>query len=300
MTLRAVWLHLRLPFSVYLLPVCLFAMTLLPGVSSWWSVIWILLIIHVLVYPAANTFNSYYDKDEGSVNGLENPPPVDRTLFWVSMGLEGLALLAGACINIPFVVFILAYGAFMKAYSHPAIRIKKRPVASWLLISTFQGGFVCLMTYATLHDMSLWELLATPGQIQLWLAVLISFLNILALYPVSQVYQHAEDAGRGDLTISRLMGVRGTFVNAWLCLLAAGVCFLVFYQGTWPFWLMLSLLVPGVVYLASLTVRVWQNPAAAHYQAAMWMTRLTGWGMNIFFVIILSMEHNDWPTELRP
>ena len=300
MTLRAVWLHLRLPFSVYLLPVCLFAMTLVPGVNSWPTAIWVLLIIHVLMYPAANTFNSYYDKDEGSVNGLENPPPVDSTLFWVSMALEGLALLGGLFVNIPFVVFILVYGAFMKAYSHPAIRIKKRPVASWLLISTFQGGFVCLMTYATLHDMSLWELIITPTEIKLWLGVLISFLNILALYPVTQVYQHAEDAGRGDLTISRLMGVRGTFVNAWLCLLASGVCFLVFYQAQWPFWLMVSLLVPGVVYLAVLTYRVWQNPAAADYRAAMWMTRLTGWGMNIFFVIILLMEHNDWPAELRP
>ena len=300
MTLRAIWLHLRLPFSIYLLPVCLFAMTLVPGVSNWGMAIWMLFVIHVLMYPAANTFNSYYDKDEGSVNGLENPPPVDRTLFWVSMGLEGLALLAGAFVNIPFVVFILVYGAFMKAYSHPAIRIKKRPVASWLLISTFQGGFVFLMTYATLHNMSLWELLATPGEVKLGLGVLISFLNILALYPVTQVYQHAEDAGRGDLTISRLMGVRGTFINAWVCLLAAGACFLAFYQAQWPFWLMLSLLVPGVVYLASLTVRVWQNPAAANYRAAMWMTRLTGWGMNIFFVIVLSMEYNNWPVELRP
>lgn len=288
MTLRAIWLHLRMPFSIYLLPVCLFALTLPPGITTWWRVLWVLFVIHVLVYPAANTFNSYYDKDEGSVNGLESPPPVDKTLFWVSMGLEALSLVAAVFINLQFVAFIVVYGLFMKAYSHPAIRIKKRPVASWLLISLFQGGFVFLMTYMIVHELSFWELFVTSGQIGLGLGTLISTLNILALYPVTQVYQHAEDASRGDLTISRLLGVRGTFVNAWVCLLAVGVCFLVFYQGTWPFWLMLSLLVPAIVYLAVLTYRVWQNPAAANFRAASWVTRLTGWGMNIFFLILLA------------
>ncbi|XWW46513.1 UbiA prenyltransferase family protein [Fibrella sp. USSR17] len=288
MTPRAIWLHLRMPFSIYLLPVCLFAMTLPPGISNWGRAVWVLLIIHVLVYPAANTFNSYYDKDEGSVNGLESPPPVDRTLFWVSMGLEALSLLAAVFINTQFVVFILVYGAFMKCYSHTGIRIKKRPIASWLLISTFQGGFVFLMTYMIMHDVSFWELFVMSKSIGLWLGTLISALNILALYPVTQVYQHAEDASRGDLTISRLMGVRGTFINAWLCLLASGICFLLFYEGTWPFLLMVALLIPGVVYLAVLTYKVWQNPRAADYRAAMWMTRLTGWGMNIFFLIMLA------------
>ena len=284
MTPRAIWLHLRLPFSVYLLPVCLFALTLRPPLTNWGRVVWVLFLIHVLVYPAANTFNSYYDRDEGSVNGLETPPPVSETLFWVSMLLEALALLGAFFVNGQLVFFMLVYGAFMKAYSHPAIRIKKRPVASWLLISTFQGGFVFLMTYVTLHDLSLWELLILPKQLGLWLGVLISFLNILALYPVTQVYQHAEDASRGDLTISRLLGVRGTFISAWVCLLASAGCFWVFYDGTAPFWVMAGFLLPGITYLALLTRRVWQNPAAANYRAAMWMTRLTGWGMNAFFL----------------
>ena len=288
MTLRSIWLHLRMPFSIYLLPVCLFALTLQPGVTNWWRVLWVLFIIHVLVYPAANTFNSYYDKDEGSVNGLESPPPVDRSLFWVSMGLEGVSLVAAAFINSQFVVFILLYGAFMKCYSHPAIRIKKRPVASWLLISLFQGGFVFLMTYMIVHELSFWELFVTSGQIGLGLGTLISTVNILALYPVTQVYQHAEDRSRGDLTISRLLGVRGTFVNTWLCFLASAICFLLFYEVTWPFFLLAALLIPSIVYLAALTYRIWQIPAAADYRAAMWMTRLTGWSMNSFFLILLA------------
>jgi hypothetical protein len=306
MTLRDVWLHLRLPFSQYLLPVCLFALTLPPGVAAadWPRIGWILFVIHVLMYPAANTFNSYYDRDEGSVNGLETPPRVDQTLFWASMGLETLALLGGMFVDGQFVFFILAYGFFMKAYSHPAIRIKKRPVLSWLLISAFQGGFVFLMTYLTVHDLNLntalhpapdqghvWLAGGRPGAYWaggLWLGTFIAFLNILALYPVTQVYQHAEDASRGDLTISRLMGVRGTFVNAWVCLLASAVGFFVFFGGGWPFWLMAALTLPGLTYLAVLTVRVWRNPAAAGYRAAMWLTRLTGWGMNLFFILLLA------------
>ena len=289
MTLRAIWLHLRLPFSIYLLPICLFALTVSPGVTNWGRAVAVLLIIHVLMYPAANTFNSYYDRDEGSVNGLETPPPVSRDLFWVSMGLEALALLGAVFINGQFVGLILAYGLFMKAYSHPFSRIKSRPFDSWLLISVFQGGFIFLMTYVVVHDLPFRATFrSVPVRPTLWLGALISTLNILALYPVTQVYQHAEDINRGDFTISQTLGVRGTFVNAWVCLLASAFGFFLFFMGEWPFWLMAALLLPSLVYLGALTYRVWQKPSAANYRAVMWITRLTGWGMNLFLLILLA------------
>lgn len=290
MSLRDVWLHLRLPFSQYLLPICLLALVVPPGVGAgdWGRVIWVLLVIHALMYTAANTFNSYYDRDEGSINGLETPPPVDRTLFWTSMGLEVLALAGAVLVNGQFVFLVFIYGVISKAYSHPAIRIKKRPFASWLIVSFFQGTFVFLMTYIILHDLPLTTLVQpATWALGVRLGALVSLLNMLALSPISQVYQHAEDAKRGDMTISRLLGVRGTFVTAWVCLLLSAVCFFMFYAGGWPFWLMAALLTPGIGYLVWLTIRIWHNPAAATFRAAMWMTRLTGWAMNLFFLILL-------------
>jgi len=51
----------------------------------------------------------------------------------------------------------------------------------------------------------------------LWAAGLITAF-LLGVYPLTQIYQHEEDARRGDLTISRLVGIRGTFVLAAACL----------------------------------------------------------------------------------
>src|SRR3954471_3392589 len=43
-------------------------------------------------------------------------------------------------------------------------------------------------------------------------AMLIATLLIGAYYPLTQIYQHEEDSARGDVTISILLGIKGTFI----------------------------------------------------------------------------------------
>ncbi|MEQ8812426.1 MAG: ubiquinone biosynthesis protein UbiA, partial [Imperialibacter sp.] len=74
---KATWLHLRIPFSFYLLPVFVFACaTVKPGGLLLTGIIF--LILHLFLYPASNGFNSYFDKDEESIGGLEHPPKVSE------------------------------------------------------------------------------------------------------------------------------------------------------------------------------------------------------------------------------
>ena len=90
---RSTWLHLRIPFSFFLLPIYLFALS----VAEDFSVIDALLIffiIHFLLYPASNGYNSFFDKDEGSIGGLEHPPPVQLELYRVSLLLDVIAIIA--------------------------------------------------------------------------------------------------------------------------------------------------------------------------------------------------------------
>lgn len=68
------WLHLRIPFSFFLMPVFLFAVSISPEPALWRTVL-VFFITHFLLYPASNGFNSYYDKDENSIGALEKPPP---------------------------------------------------------------------------------------------------------------------------------------------------------------------------------------------------------------------------------
>ena len=122
------WLHLRIPFSYFLLPVFLFSLAVSPNISSG-PVLWTFIIIHFFLYPASNGFNSYFDKDEKSIGGLKHPPPVNKGLYYLSLLFDAIAIVLGVIIiNIPFAILLFIYGLVSKAYSHPQIRLKKLPI----------------------------------------------------------------------------------------------------------------------------------------------------------------------------
>ena len=92
--MKNVLIHLRLPFSFLLLPVFLFALSQSPNPDvpkSWW----VFFILHFLLFPASNAYNSYFDKDEGSIGLLEIPPPVSKSLFYTAWALDILGLILG-------------------------------------------------------------------------------------------------------------------------------------------------------------------------------------------------------------
>lgn len=280
MNLHAVWLHLRVPFSFFLMPVFWFALSQSPqpDPGRTWAV---LLIIHLLLYPASHAYNSYYDKDEESIGLLASPPPVDRTLLWVAWGLDGLALLLGTWVGWPFAVYLLIYGFMSKAYSYDGIRLKKYPVLSWLVVGLCQGGLTYLATYQAINQLPVAELV----QPRLLLAAGLCSLNILAIYPITQVYQHAEDGRRGDLTMSRWLGVRGTFWCTGLMFTLAMAGFYLFFRGQAPFYGLQLCLLPATLFFVIWYSRVHHNPRLANYQSAMQMTLLAGVGLNLFFIV---------------
>jgi 4-hydroxybenzoate polyprenyltransferase len=285
MTFRAILLHLRLPFSLFLLPVFWFALS--QAVNPDWSrLLLVAFILHFLLYPASNAYNSFFDKDEDSIGILENPPPVDPTLHYVAWGLDLVALLLGAFVGWPFVLYLLIYGLISKAYSHDRIRLKKYPVWSWLIVSLFQGGFTYLMTLQALDNIPLNQLLTS----RTLLAGLLCTLNVMAQYPITQVYQHAEDARRGDLTMSRLLGVQGTFLCTLLVFSCSLLGFYVFFEGQTPFYLLVAFLLPAILFFGWWYLRVRQDRSRANFRSAMRMTILAGLGLNAFFLTLLLMK----------
>ena len=139
---RSTWLHLRIPFSFFLMPVYLFALAISPNFSEH-TLLWSFLLIHLFLYPASNGYNSYFDKDEKSIGGLKNPPPVKLGLYYVSLSFDGIAIILGWIMISPlFSVMLFIYGLASKAYSHPLIRLKKYAIAGWLTTGFFQGFFM--------------------------------------------------------------------------------------------------------------------------------------------------------------
>ena len=112
---RSSWLHLRIPFSYFLLPVFLFAVAISPNISEP-RLLWVFVILHLLLYPASNGFNSYFDKDEKSIGGLKNPPKVNKGLYYLALIFDAIALLMGYFIINPlFAMMLFVYGMVFKS-----------------------------------------------------------------------------------------------------------------------------------------------------------------------------------------
>src|SRR5689334_18599066 len=183
------WLHLRIPFSYFLLPVYLFALAISPNPTNH-SVLWSFIIIHLLLYPASNGYNSYFDKDEKSIGGLKNPPPVNKSLYYASLAFDAVAiLLAFWKVSFLFASMILIYGLISKAYSHPSIRLKRYPMTGWITVGVFQGFFTFVMSYAGVNHFDIGQLM----QAKVLLPGALTSVMLLGNYPMTQVYQHEED-----------------------------------------------------------------------------------------------------------
>jgi len=288
---KSTLLHLRIPFSFFLMPVFLFALSISPNLGEL-RLKWVFVIVHFLLYPASNGFNSYFDKDEKSIGGLKNPPPVSKGLYTMSLLLDAIALVLGFLfVSYWFSIMLLIYGLVSKAYSHPSIRLKKYPITGWLVTGVFQGFFTFCMCYVGINNYE-------PDNLMHWRILFPATLTTLMLwanYPMTQVYQHEEDAAHGDHTLSRRLGIRGTFIFAALFfgITTAGfiMYFGIFQQLKYGI-TFLQALSPVVLYFGYWFWCVWQNPAKADYAHTMRLNFISALCLNIFFVwLFLSISH---------
>ena len=279
---RSALAHLRFVFSVFLLPVYLFAYSQVPGTTSFKALL-ILLIWYGLAIPATNGYNSYFDKDEGSIGLLARPPKVDKSLYYVSVLMELAAFLLGLLINVWFAFAVLIYGIMSKLYSHPATRLKKYAVISFLTVFFFQGAFMYWAIYGGLSGIGLLSFGWSPPVI---LAGGICSCLIGASYPLTQIYQHEEDSKRGDHTLSLMLGYRGSFIFSGV-LFAAGIVLSFFYWHTTGkldnFYFFLGCSFPIFLFFNYWFFRVIKEASEANYRNAMRMNFISAAFMLIYF-----------------
>lgn len=114
---------LRFHFSLFLLPVYLFALSQLHNINSGRAIL-IFIILHVLVYPSSNGYNSYMDRDEGPIGGLSKPMQPTKQLFYISIAMDFTAVIISIVISLYFSLGILLYILASRAYSYRRIRLK--------------------------------------------------------------------------------------------------------------------------------------------------------------------------------
>jgi 1,4-dihydroxy-2-naphthoate octaprenyltransferase len=171
---------LRLPFSIFLMPVYWFALSQVSP-RDWGRALLVFVILHLLVYPASNGYNSYMDRDTDPIGGLQHPLQPTRQLFLMTLGMDILAVFLGLVISWYFSAGLLIYVLASRAYSYRAIRLKKYPIAGWLTVVTCQGALVFFLVYQGSHPLSAGaESLQAPIE-----GMIVSSLLLGGVYPLT-------------------------------------------------------------------------------------------------------------------
>jgi len=200
--------HLRLPLQLTLAPLYLWGVF---GVGGGWSAATIVafVAVHVFLYGGTTLYNSYYDRDEGPIAGMERPVPLPPWALAFSLVWQGVGLVLAAFAGLPLAVFYVVYAAMGALYSHPRPRLKARPYASTLIIFLLQGMGGVLAGWLAGGGAP-----ASLLSARFALMALVAACTTIGLYPLTQIYQVEEDAARGDRTLAMALGARRSFLFA--------------------------------------------------------------------------------------
>jgi 1,4-dihydroxy-2-naphthoate octaprenyltransferase len=275
---------LRFHFSFFLMPVYWFALSQVVN-KKWPSAILVFIILHLLVYPASNGYNSFMDRDETSIGGLKNPSQPTKQLFYTTVIMDIIAIILSCLISIYFLVGILAYILASRAYSYRKIRLKKYPVIGYLTVIIFQGAVTFFLVY---HGSQAEKTLHVPFE-----AMIASSLLIGGFYPLTQIYQHEADLKDGVKTISYILGLKGTFIFTGIvyCFAFAALAYSFFISlEIREFFVLATCMLPVLVYFFVWAAKVWKDKRQANFENTMRMNVIASVGTNIGFIAVLLMQ----------
>ena len=277
---------LRIPFSFFLMPVYFFALSQVPQID-YPKAILVFIILHFIMYPASNGYNSYMDNDDESIGMLEKPPKPTRQLFILTGVLDVMAIALSLLVSKVFALCIVANILASRAYSYRGIRLKKYPVTGFLTVITFQGALTFFMVY---HGSS-----ANRTELPVpWHGMAISSLLFGGFYPLTQIYQHQQDLRDGVQTISYKLGINGTFVfSGILYALAELALFSYFYERDFVqhFLFLQIFFIPVLVYF----IYWWSKSAAdrsnANFKYSFRMNIVAALSTNAAFILLYYLNH---------
>lgn len=231
------FLHLRLSYNFLILSAPFFLGAIYNfKISDITLFIYGFLLIYILLFGGANAYNSYIDKDEGPIGGLEHPPKMSIWMYWASWSMQIIGFYFSFKINLNFAILFGLSMALFWIYSGTYFRFKSKPILSFFVIGIGTVINIVLMGYFAAGGTSIF--------MELFLGALGATLVVLSMYPFSQAYQMDEDKKRGDTTFAVKYGLSGIKNNYWI-LFNAGIILLI-YSLRSNIWLSVAMLVIGL------------------------------------------------------
>jgi len=266
------------------MPVYWFALSQVSSIY-WPRAVLIFIILHVLVYPASNGYNSYMDRDTSPIGGLKNPLQPTRQLFVVTVIIDVASVLLSFIISTVFATGIIFYILASRAYSYRKIRLKKFPITGYLTVIIFQGAVTYFLVY---HGSSTNLTAQVPV-----LAMIASSLLIGGFYPLTQIYQHEEDRRDGVNTISNLLGYNGTFIFTGIVYAFAFIVlgWYFYLQARFSNFIILQIfMLPVILNFFYWFQKVRKNNSEANFKNTMQMNLLASVCTNFGFITLLILK----------
>lgn len=266
------------------MPVYWFALSFAEHIN-WGRAALIFFLLHILLYPASNGYNSYMDRDEGSIGGIANPLQPTKQLFVVTVMMDVLTALLSLLISKWFALAMVVYIVFSRLYSYRGVRLKRFPVLGYLTVILNQGTLVFWMVY---HGSD--ESFSTSLP---WQGLVAAAFLIGGFYPITQVYQHEADAKDGVKTISMLLGKRGTFIFCGIMYAIAFSLLFLYYQQLnklLHFAVLQIFFLPVIVAFLRWLLLVWKDETTADFKHTMKMNWLASTCTSLAFITLLILK----------
>ena len=193
----------------------------------------------VLLNGGTLAYNSAYDRDTTPVAYLAAPPVPPKGLATAALIAMGLGAVLGALLVGPVFGAVIAGCVVLSVlYSHPAVRLKSRPGWDLMVNMVGYGGATTLAGLLAITH-------SAPSTSGWWFTIGFSLL-FGSFYPLTQIYQTADDLRRGDRTLTTALGIRPSLALALGLGLGAGASLLagclIASRAGW-LWLLVAVLV---------------------------------------------------------
>lgn len=208
---RRVFVHARWPVQSYVVLafLCGAVFTLRRIDASYVAAAfaWLMIVVGLTV------LNSYYDKDEAPVGGMQRPPKVNVSLLYGAWILLAVGLLLGAPFGLKFWLLEAAVVVLDFFYSYDGTRWKTNGYMA-VGINAIVGALTLLGAMVLGRSTSATLLI---------LGALCAAAFKASVYSMMQIHQIEEDKARGDLSFAVMHGRQVTLRFSQSMLIVAGV-----------------------------------------------------------------------------
>jgi 1,4-dihydroxy-2-naphthoate polyprenyltransferase len=285
---KNILINLRIPFSLLLLPVFLLAVSQTGDIDKTNAYL-VFFILHFLVYPSSNGFNSLMDDDKGSIGMIEKPEKVASQMLYVTLIMDIISLFITFYIfRIEVFVLLVLYILASRAYSYRNIRLKKYPFIGFLTVVIFQGPAIYFLTKYAISEAVSFGL----GDV---LLSIVSLLLVGAGYPISQIYQHEQDKADGVETISMVLGINGTFTFSLIMFSLLNILLAIYFVfirlDLISFILFFIITAPVGIFFMTWMKKTRSNPENANFKNTMRLNLLGAMCNNLFLIVLIVKQH---------